>query len=37
MEKIYAVLIRKGLKSLEQVPAQLRGAVERLLANAEEG
>lgn len=33
MAKIYADLIIKGLKTLEQVPAQLRAEVERLLAN----
>lgn len=31
MAKIYAALIRKGLKTLEDVPARLRAAVERLL------
>ena len=32
MAKIYAALIRKGLKTLEDVPARLRDEVERLLA-----
>lgn len=31
MAKIYAALIRKGLKTLEDVPARLRAKVERLL------
>lgn len=31
MAKIYAALIRKGLKTLENVPARLRAEVERLL------
>ncbi len=31
MAKIYAALIRKGLKMLEDVPARLRAEVERLL------
>ena len=32
MAKVYADLIRKGLKTLEDVPARLRAAVEELLA-----
>ena len=32
MAKIYAELIRKGLKTLEQVPEKLRAAVEALLS-----
>ena len=32
MAKIYAGLIRRGLKTLEQVPASLRAEVEALLA-----
>ena len=32
MAKIYASLIRKGLKTLEQVPTQLRAEVEKILA-----
>ena len=31
MAKIYANLIRKGLKTLEDVPAKLRAEVERIL------
>lgn len=31
MAKIYADLIRKGLKTLDQVPAKLREAVKALL------
>ena len=31
MAKIYAQLIRKGLKTLDQVPALLREQVRRLL------
>lgn len=31
MAKIYASLIRKGLKTLEQVPIQLRAEVEKIL------
>lgn len=31
MAKIYAALIRKGLKTLDDVPAKLRAAVEALL------
>ena len=33
MAKIYANLIRKGLKTLDDVPAKLRAEVERILAN----
>lgn len=32
MAKIYAELIRKGLKTIEDVPAVLRAQVQRLLA-----
>ena len=32
MAKVYADLIKKGLKTLDDVPAQLRGDVEALLA-----
>lgn len=32
MVKIYAALIRKGLKTIDDVPARLRTAVEALLA-----
>lgn len=31
MAKIYANLIRKGLKTIEDVPENLRAEVERLL------
>lgn len=31
MAKIYAALIRKGLKTLDDVPARLRAEVEKLL------
>lgn len=34
MARVYADLIRKGLKTLEDVPARLRAAVEELLAEA---
>jgi len=32
MPKIYADLIRKGLKTIDDVPESLREAVEKLLA-----
>lgn len=32
MAKIYAALIRKGLKTIEDVPARLRAEVEKLLS-----
>ena len=32
MARVYADLIRKGLKTLEQVPEKLRAAVEALMA-----
>lgn len=35
MAKIYAALVRKGIRTLDEVPARLRSAVEALLA--EEG
>lgn len=35
MAKIYAALVRKGIKTLDDVPARLRGAVEALLAEAD--
>lgn len=35
MAKIYAALVRKGIKTLEDVPARLRSAVEALLAEAD--
>lgn len=31
MAKIYAELIRKGLKTIDEVPSQLREQVEKLL------
>ena len=35
MAKIYAALIRKGIKTLDEVPARLRSTVEALLAEVE--
>lgn len=32
MAKIYAALIRKGIKTIEDVPQNLREAVEAILA-----
>jgi hypothetical protein len=32
MAKVYADLIRKGLKTIEQVPTRIRAEVEALLA-----
>ena len=32
MARVYADLIRKGLRTLEQVPEKLRAAVEALLS-----
>lgn len=34
MAKVYAALIRKGLRTLEEVPAKLRDAVAALLEEA---
>ena len=31
MAKIYAALIRKGLKTIEDVPVKLRAEVQRIL------
>ncbi len=31
MAKVYADLIRKGLKTLDQVPEKIRGEVEKIL------
>ena len=31
MAQIYAALIRKGIKSIDDVPAKLRAEVEKLL------
>lgn len=33
MEQVYATLIRKGLKTIDDVPANLREAVQKLLTN----
>lgn len=35
MEKVYADLIRKGLKTIDDVPARIRADVEALLAETE--
>ncbi len=35
MAQVYADLIRKGLKTLEDVPEKLRPEVEKLLENEE--
>nr|WP_326207932.1 CD1375 family protein [uncultured Oscillibacter sp.] len=35
MAKIYADLIRKGLKTIDDVPARIRADVEALLAETE--
>ena len=35
MAKIYADLIRKGLKTFDDVPARIRAEVEALLAETE--
>lgn len=35
MAKIYAELIRKGLKTLENVPEKIRAEVAQLLENEE--
>ena len=35
MAKIYAELIRKGLKTIDGVPARIRAEVEALLAETE--
>lgn len=34
MAKIYADLIRKGVKTIEDVPAKLRAEVEKLVASS---
>lgn len=36
MAKIYAELIKKGLKTLEDVPEKLRAEVEKILAEGGE-
>ena len=35
MAKIYAALIRKGIKTLDEVPTRLRSTVEALLAEVD--
>ena len=35
MAKVYADLIRKGLKTIDDVPARIRADVEALLAEAD--
>lgn len=35
MAKIYAALIRKGLKTIDDVPARIRAEVEALLAETD--
>lgn len=35
MAKIYAELIKKGLKTLEEVPERIRADVEKLLESEE--
>lgn len=35
MAKIYAELIKKGLKTLEKVPEKIRAEVEKLLVSEE--
>lgn len=35
MAKVYAALVKKGLKAPDDVPAKLRDAVEALLQEAE--
>lgn len=35
MAKIYAELIKKGLKTLEEVPEKIRADVEKLLESEE--
>lgn len=34
MAKVYAALIQKGLKTLDEVPARLRSVVQALLEEA---
>lgn len=36
MEKIYAELVRKGLRTLNSVPARLRAQVEKILKEESE-
>lgn len=35
MAKVYASLIKKGLKTIEEVPLKIRAEVERILAEEE--
>lgn len=35
MAKIYAELIKKGVKTLEEVPEKIRAEVKKLLENGE--
>lgn len=35
MAKVYASLIKKGLKTIEDVPEQLKAEVQRILDNNE--
>lgn len=37
MVKVYADLIRKGKKTIEEVPDQLRAAVREILENSKNG
>jgi len=37
MAKVYANVIRKGKKTIEDVPESLRDAVREILANSENG
>lgn len=36
MAKVYVALIRKGLRTIEQVPESIRAEVQRILNEAEE-
>lgn len=36
MARVYAALIQKGLKTIEEVPAVIRAEVEAILAKLEE-
>lgn len=37
MAKIYAALIRKGLKTIDEVPTTLRAEVQALLGEVQDG
>jgi hypothetical protein len=37
MAEVYAALIRKGLKTLDDVPERLRAAVEKIMRNEDGG